>query len=129
MRGLKSLRKPSKTKPHDGSYAAYITGFVLSIVLTLIAYLSVVNAWFSGVGLVAFVSGLAVLQLLVQLIFFLHLSRESKPRWNLMSFLFAALVVLIVVIGSIWVMYNLNYNMMPQHDMDRHIMEEEGIYR
>ena len=54
----------------------------------------------------------AVMQLLIQLIFFLHLNSESKPRWNLTVFLFIILIVGILVIGTLWIMYNLDYNMM-----------------
>jgi cytochrome o ubiquinol oxidase operon protein cyoD len=57
---------------------------------------------------------LAVMQLLVQLVFFLHLGGESKPRWNLMAFMFTLLVVAILVAGTLWIMYNLDYNMMDR---------------
>lgn len=113
-----------------GSYAAYIVGFMLSIVLTLAAYFAIVNDWFSGTAALLFVTALAVAQLLVQLLFFLHLGQERGPRWNLMSFLFAGMVVFIVVIGSIWIMYNLDYNMtrtMTPEEIDQLIIEDEGI--
>lgn len=115
---------------HHGSYVAYIVGFVLSIVLTLVAYFAIVNDWLSGTAALLFVAALAVLQLLVQLLFFLHMGQERGPRWNLMTFVYAGMVVVIVVIGSIWIMYNLDHNMM--HDMtpeeiDRSIIEDEGI--
>lgn len=106
-----------------GSYLSYTIGFVLSIVLTLAAYFLVVDKILSGRELVAAIMGLAVAQLFVQLVFFLHLGRESRPRWNLMVFLFAALVVLIVVLGSLWIMENLHYNMMPE-EMDHHMLEQ-----
>jgi cytochrome o ubiquinol oxidase subunit IV len=99
-----------------GNLKTYVTGFVLSIVLTLAAYMIVVNdIWSRSVILTAIIV-LAIVQLFVQLIYFLHLGRESKPRWNLIVLAFAALVVGIVVIGSIWIMNNLNYSHEHGHE-------------
>jgi heme/copper-type cytochrome/quinol oxidase subunit 4 len=65
----------------------------------------------------------------VQLIFFVHLDQERKPRWNLMVLLFAVLVVVIICFGSLWIMKNLNYHA-PMHDnIDEQMMKNEGIYR
>ena len=90
---------------------SYVTGFVLSIILTLIPYFIVVNKMFGTQSLVTGVVLFAVAQLLVQVIFFLHLHKKSKPHWNLIVFIFTFLIVAILVVGSLWVMYNLNYNM------------------
>lgn len=94
---------------------SYIIGFVFSIVLTFLAYILVVNHVLNGGLLVAVIVALAIIQLFVQLFFFLHLGKESKPRWNLLMFSFALSVVVIIVFGSLWIMNNLDYNMM--HDM------------
>ena len=112
-----------------GSVLSYLVGFVLSILLTLAAYMSVVNKLFVGRTLIVFVVSLAVVQLLVQLLFFLHLGRETKPRWNLVIFLFMLLVVGIIAGGSLWIMHNLDYNMMPEHhhDLNTYMKEHEGI--
>lgn len=109
---------------HHGSVASYCIGFALSIALTLLAYFAVVEKIFSGTQLLAIIVGLAVVQLIVQLVFFLHMGKEAKPRWNLMVFSFMLLVVGIVVIGSLWVMHNLDYNMMPKSEVDQHMMHE-----
>jgi cytochrome o ubiquinol oxidase operon protein cyoD len=108
-----------------GSLQSYITGFALSLLFTAIPYLIVVKDWLEGNMLVAALFGFAILQLLVQLLFFLHLGSETKPRWKLVAFLFAIVVVLIVVIGSIWIMYNLDYNMMPKADVDQQMLEQK----
>jgi len=89
----------------------YVIGFLLSIALTLCAFVIVGKHLLIGGVLVGVVLGLGFLQVLVQLLFFLHLGRESRPRWNLMVFLFMALVVIIIAGGSIWIMQNLNYRM------------------
>lgn len=93
-----------------GTVRTYIAGFVLSLILTIAAYLSVSRGIFSGWALVGILAVLAVTQLFTQLIFFLHLGRESRPRWNVTVMLFAVMVVFIVVFGSLWIMKNLQYN-------------------
>jgi cytochrome o ubiquinol oxidase operon protein cyoD len=95
-----------------GTLKSYIVGFILSIVLTIIPYLIVVDHMLIGNALLLTVVGLAVLQLLVQLVFFLHLSTASEQRWNLMTFMFTVLILVILVVGTLWIMWNLNYNMM-----------------
>lgn len=113
------MRKPSK------SYAA---GYVFSILLTLIAYFFTVDGMFSSNNLIFAIVCLALIQVFIQLVFFLHINVEKRPRWNLLIFFSTVSVILIVVIGSLWIMSHLNYNMMPQ-EMDQHLLEEEGFDR
>jgi cytochrome o ubiquinol oxidase operon protein cyoD len=87
----------------------YISGFALSLGLTLVAYLFVVQGWAHGWTLIYVLAALAIIQLFVQLMFFLHLGREAKPRWNLTVLSFAAIIVSILVFGSLWIMKNLSY--------------------
>ncbi|MDB5175973.1 MAG: putative cytochrome ubiquinol oxidase chain cyoD [Candidatus Saccharibacteria bacterium] len=113
-----------------GSYTAYTTGFILSLILTIGAYLAVTENLLSGNILVTAVIGLAILQLFVQMFFFLHLGRESKPRWNLVAFIFMVMVVFIVVIGSLWIMNNLDYHnhLTPsEQDSYMHTRNNEGF--
>jgi cytochrome o ubiquinol oxidase operon protein cyoD len=107
-----------------GSVLSYTIGFALSIIFTLMAYYVVVYSGFSQQSSVAVIIGLAIVQLLVQLLFFLHMGRESKPQWNLMVFYFMLVILGIVVVGSLWIMKNLDYNMMPSHDVDQKMMQE-----
>ena len=106
--------------PHGtgiGTYKSYALGYVLCLALTLAAYFAVVLDLFSGLALAALVIGLGALQIAVQLILFIHLNAESKPRWNMVVFLFMLLITAIVVIGSLWIMANLDYRVMaPMHD-------------
>lgn len=104
---------------------SYIFGFILSIGLTLWAYVSVVYHSFSGKALLAWLLGLAVVQFFVQMIFFLHIGSETKPRWRRLTLLMMITVVLIVVLGSIWIMYNLNYRMSPQQ-INQYMQDEAG---
>lgn len=109
------------------SIKSYIIGFVLSVVLTLGAYFAVTEEWLSGTALIALIMGLASLQFIVQLFFFLHLGSESKPRWKLAAFLFMFLVLVIIVGGSLWIMANLNYNMMmTPEQMDEYMLKQSN---
>ncbi|HEY6736937.1 MAG TPA: cytochrome o ubiquinol oxidase subunit IV [Candidatus Saccharimonadia bacterium] len=114
----------------------YMLGFVVSVGLTLLAgwlvsqHLATHHAWPPDSLLPVWLVGIALGQLLAQLILFLHVGEESKPRWKLMVMLFAALVVLVVVVGSIWIMNNLNYHMMDDPaGLNAAIMHDEGIHR
>ena len=95
-----------------GSVKSYIHGFILSLVLTIIPFVIVGGHYCSFMSSYVIIGIFAVAQLFVQLIYFLHLSHKSAARWNLYVFLFAFLVVLIFVLGSIWIMFNLDYFMM-----------------
>jgi cytochrome o ubiquinol oxidase operon protein cyoD len=113
----------SRHEVGQGSYVSYFVGFVLSLTFTVMPYLIVVHELLSGAALLAALAGFAVAQLMVQLVFFLHLGRESKPRWNLMMFCFMVIIVTIIVAGTIWIMHNLDYNMTP-NEMDSYMREQ-----
>lgn len=116
------------TRSH-GSVLSYSVGFLLSLLLTVLAYTLVVNGSLSPGILFASIIGLALAQLLVQLIFFLHLDRENKPHWNLMVFVFTVGVVVIIVFGTLWIMYNLDYHHGGNLEIKspEQIIEDEGI--
>lgn len=98
---------------HDhGTVSSYVVGFIFSILLTIIPYAIVTKHIFLPTTTFVVISLLALLQLIVQLVYFLHLGKESKPKWNMLAFAFTIIVVAILVIGSLWIMYNLDYNMM-----------------
>jgi|JI10StandDraft_1071094.scaffolds.fasta_scaffold2100692_2 cytochrome o ubiquinol oxidase operon protein cyoD len=111
------------------NYLPYVIGFALSLVFTLNAYVAVTQTQ-TGLTTSLFVLlvALAIAQLIVQVFFFLHLGRESRPRWNALAFITMIMVVLFIVVGSIWIMNNLNYNMMGEH-VDELIIEDEGLKR
>lgn len=90
-----------------GSFRSYLIGYVLSIVLTIIPIVVVLNKWLTGGAAIAVLLLTAVAQFVVQLVFFMHLREEKKPRWNLMALLLGLLILVVIVIGSIWIMtYN-----------------------
>lgn len=117
---------------HRLKISAYIFGFALSLYLTLTAYWLTVNDIFEPTTFMIAIMALALLQFSIQVVFFLHIGEESKPRWNLTTFGFMLLVVAIVVIGSLWIMDNLSYHHGAQDtatpgQVEREIVEDEGI--
>ena len=114
---------------HTETTKSFIIGFLLSVALTFAAYYAVVNHLLTGTMLLAAIIILAFVQLAIQLIYFLHMGREAKPHWNLMAFLTTFSIILIVVLGSIWIMNHLHYNLMSPDEMNRYIMEKEAIYK
>ena len=109
---------------------SYVLGYIYSVVLTLAAYYLVVNEVLSGWTAAFIILSLAVLQLAVQLFYFLHVDQGKKPRWNLITFFFAVMVVLIVVLGSIWIMVNLSYHHAhhgTSDEVEQYIQQEELI--
>lgn len=113
---------------NEGSLKSYVSGFVLSLVFTLTAYFIVTASDWDRVFQLGIIFVLAIAQFLVQIFFFLHLGRETRPRWKQLTFLFMITVVIIVVLGSIWIMSNLDYN----HDKtpaqtDAYILKDEGV--
>lgn len=99
-------------KEWHGSLKSYIIGFIVSILLTILSFSLVVTRILSGQILVHTLIVLALTQAIVQLLFFLHLGREDKPRWETLVFYFMILILVIVVIGSLWIMYDLNDRVM-----------------
>lgn len=90
-----------------GSLKSYIIGFLLSIVLTIIPLVIVLNDLMNRTAAFVVILIAAVLQLLVQLFFFMHLKETEKPRWNVMGLVLGGIILLTVVGGSIWIMeYN-----------------------
>jgi cytochrome o ubiquinol oxidase subunit IV len=114
---------------HKATRSTYVIGFTLSVLLTLIAYVLVSQALLYGWALMLTLAGLAVWQLCVQLFYFLHIGSEQKPRFNTLALLFAVMVVVIVVFGTLWIMKNLDYHDMTPQETNTYIQEEEAIRR
>lgn len=91
--------------------SGYVIGFILSLILTLMAFGMVEMQLLSQSNLYISLSLLAITQLFVQSVCFLRLNASKEGRWNLLPFLFALLIIAILVGGSLWIMYNLNINM------------------
>lgn len=94
------------------SFKPLIIGFVLSVIFTCALFFIGQGCLIKGVSLLVWTLGLSCIAACIQLFFFLHLGLENKPHWNLITFLFTLLILVVIVLGSLWIMYNLNYNMM-----------------
>ena len=94
-----------------GNIKQYSIGFILSVILTIIPF-GMVMSGMTGGAVVATIAITAVAQVLVQLVFFLHMNSSSEQRWNVIALAFTALLVFIFVGGTVWVMYTLNLRMM-----------------
>ena len=99
---------------NHGSFKGYVTGFVLSVLLTAIPFWLVMGHVFtqrSTTVLVLF--AFAAVQIVVHMVYFLHMSSRAEGGWSMLALLFTAVLVVITLSGSVWVMYHLNTNMMP----------------
>lgn len=112
--------------PAHGSMGSYMIGFGLSVILTAIPFWLVMTGVLHDPQLTAFtIMGFAVVQIVVHMIFFLHMNTRSENGWTMMAAIFTIVLVVITLSGSMWVMYHLNHNMMPQmqamsaHDMSQ----------
>ncbi len=99
--------------PH-ASFSGYMIGFLASVILTAIPFWLVMGKVFDSPGTTAvIILGFAVVQILVHMIYFLHMNFQSEGGWNMLALLFTAVLLFITLAGSLWVMYNMNVNMMP----------------
>ena len=101
---------------HTGGHAhgtrrSYLTGFGLSVVLTAIPFWLVMGGGLESKQATAIaVMALAVVQIVVHMVFFLHMNPKSENGWTMMALIFTLVLVVIALTGSLWVMYHLNTN-------------------
>jgi cytochrome o ubiquinol oxidase operon protein cyoD len=110
---------------HDGVSAVhatlkgYLTGFMLAAILTAIPFWLVMSGAFAKSGPAdALILLLAGIQIIVHMVYFLHMSTKSEGGWNMLALVFTIVLVVITLSGSIWIMYHLNDNMMPSMMQD-----------
>ncbi|MGV3552162.1 cytochrome o ubiquinol oxidase subunit IV [Rhizobium sp.] len=97
-----------------GTFRGYMIGFVLSIILTVIPFWLVMgNVLDSKIMTAVFIMALAVVQIVVHMIYFLHMNARAEGGWTMMAMIFTIVIIAIMIAGSLWVMYHLNANMMP----------------
>ena len=105
---------------NHGSLRSYTIGFWLSVALTAAPFSLVMSGVIDSKQIVsAVVIVCAVVQIVVHMVCFLHMDAKSEGGWTLMALIFTVIIVVITLAGSLWVMYHLNVNMMPGHDMSR----------
>lgn len=99
--------------PH-GSLRDYVTGFVLAVVLTVIPFVLVMARPIESPGYTAaIVLACALAQILVHMVYFLHMTPKAEDGWLLISTIFTIVLVVITLAGSLWIVFHLNRNMMP----------------
>ena len=92
----------------------YVTGFVLSVILTAIPFWLVMGKVFANPTVTTFVIlGLAMVQIYVHMVFFLHMTSKAEGGWPWMSLIFTLVLLTIMLSGSMWIMYHLQANTMP----------------
>ncbi|WP_420142500.1 cytochrome o ubiquinol oxidase subunit IV [Sphingomonas sp.] len=100
--------------PH-GTRGRYMTGFLLSVVLTAIPFALVMTDVIADARITAgIITAMALVQIVVHMVYFLHMNAKSENGWTLMALIFTVIMVVIAISGSLWVMYHMNVNMMPQ---------------
>ena len=101
--------------PHS-SLREYAIGFVLSVILTAIPFWLVMAKVIADRNTAVLVlGGFAVVQVLVHMVYFLHMNGKVESGWTLLSTIFTVVFVAITIAGTLWVMFHMNANMMPEH--------------
>jgi len=100
-----------ETQSGQKTLSSYVIGIVLCLILTFLSFGIVEKPILSTSATYISLAVLAVIQLIVQAICFLRLNTSAEGRWNLFPFLFTILIMGILVAGSLWIMYNLDYFM------------------
>ncbi|MEM1081956.1 MAG: cytochrome o ubiquinol oxidase subunit IV [Pseudomonadota bacterium] len=119
-----SAQAPADGHANHGSLKSYLIGFALSVVLTLIPFWMVMGELTDNVGLALLVIfSLGSAQILVHVYYFLHVDLKQEDGWQAMSLIFTLIILVIILAGSIWVMFHLHDNMMPWHDHMNHLSE------
>lgn len=107
-----------------GTLKSYITGFVLSVILTAIPFWLVMNHVIVDSNTSTLViMALGFVQIIVHMHYFLHMNTKSEGGWTFLALMFTVVVVVITLAGSIWVMYHMNGNMMPMKPADMSTMK------
>jgi cytochrome o ubiquinol oxidase operon protein cyoD len=114
------------TKNEHGSSNSYIIGFALSLVLTIIPYYLVTRQVVSGTPLLLVILGIAIVQMFIQIFFFLHLGRGPKPLYNVVFFAGTAGLIVMVIGASLLIMDNL-YRTMSPDEVTMRLAQDENI--
>lgn len=113
LEGDPALHSHGDTHGH-GSRRGYLVGTILSILLTAFPFWLVMSGAIADKQVTAIlIFAMALIQIVVHVLCFLHLDTRSEGGWTLIAFLFTVVIVVLMIGGSVWVMFHLNTNMMP----------------
>lgn len=117
---MSAANNPVQAGDHGahGTLRDYVIGFVLSVILTAIPFWLVMTKPFATSLIAVSIMALAAAQMIVHMIFFLHMKPKNEDGWSLTALVFTIILVVIMMSGSMWVMTHLNANMMPGHDAE-----------
>jgi cytochrome o ubiquinol oxidase operon protein cyoD len=93
----------------------YILGFVLAILLTIASFAAAQSGLIYGPAIISALVVLAIAQMGVHLVFFIHLTTGPDNTNNVLALAFGVFIVVLVVLGSVWIITHLNHNMMPMN--------------
>lgn len=112
--GEHSLGHTGSEAMGHGSMKSYLVGFVLAALLTAGPFWLVMTGVLGNVqATVAAIFLMAGIQMIVHVVCFLHVNRSAEGGWTLVALIFTSVLLLILIVGSLWIMYHLNTNMMP----------------
>lgn len=104
----------------------YAIGFGVALLIVYVMYFAVMGQWLESTALAVLLLSLAAVQFGLQMIVFLHALEESRPRWTLWSIIYSFAMMLIIVVASLWIMHNMNYNMHMSPEQMREFMLEQN---
>lgn len=115
-----------KTKDTSNSYyVRYGVSFSGALIVTYLAFFAVMYDWMQGTMLAIYLLTLATVQFIFQLFVFLHVANEKKPRFTLWSVVYGILMIVVIVAASLWIMWNMNYNMhYSPEQMEDYMLEQ-----
>lgn len=97
-----------------GSLGSYVAGFILAVILTAASFGVVMHGTLEPGSALIVLAVLAFVQVVVHLVFFLHLNVSSGQGWNVLSLAYTVLAAAFLIFGTIWVMHNVSMNMMSR---------------
>ena len=114
------LRNVAPGEPHDSMLSetlSYVIGLALALILTGVSFWVASTGALWGPGVATGLVVLAIAQMGVHLVFFLHITSGPDNTNNVLALAFGVLIVFLVMIGTIWIMSHMNANMMPSPEM------------
>lgn len=102
---------------HSARLATYVIGLALAILLTVASFWVAKTDMIYGPGIPEALATLAVAQMGIHLVFFLHLTTAPDNTNNILALAFGLLIVGLIVFGAVWIMANLNHNLMPMQQL------------
>lgn len=105
------------TRGSTGRWPTYVVGFGLAAGLTVASFVLASGGWLTPASLIAALVALAIAQMIVHLIFFLHITTAPAQKTNILALLLTLLIISLVVIGSLWIMAQLSTHMVPMDQL------------